>query len=245
NSRPVGQNTPTPHRSKTSGNIRRRVAILVLECLAQGTACRHWLYVIVSDYALPCDGSLLWHSCYASMSCLGSVVLQIADVNLKRKVKFGKSCEAKLLVLLDYLPTETPDVHAFLLSPAHLTITFPRTSRTFLPSGFVSLIAAYSLKDLSSTTLSVLPPLPRLHTLNFRAFIVRHPRPADSPHGPSPVPRLELLCVTVTANEARYPGEYPGNTAAHYALTSTALSPKKAFWRSASWWTASVLVLRG
>ncbi|KAJ7351964.1 hypothetical protein DFH08DRAFT_956782 [Mycena albidolilacea] len=125
----------------------------------------------------------------------------IADVDLKRKVKFGKSCEAKLLVLLDYLPTETPDVHTFLLSPA-VNAALPHLHHRIL--------------DLLTLLMAHLPSLPR----------------------------LELLCVTVTANEARYPGEYPANTVAHDALTSIALSPRKAFGRSASWWTASVLVLR-
>ncbi|KAJ7343913.1 hypothetical protein DFH08DRAFT_937694 [Mycena albidolilacea] len=179
--------------------------------------------------------ALLWHA----FACYKEVVLQIGDLDLALKVKFGKSCEPKSLdhlVLIEGSSTDTPDVHTFFLSPAvnsasahlqHLEIALP--SRQHADSLEIVSKYAASLQHLTISFFWDLPPtnlpvLPRLRTLNFRASVVRLGGTLRllMTQLPSIAPRLELLGITLTSNIPNYPGEYPVITAADDALASLA-----------------------
>ncbi|KAF7377209.1 hypothetical protein MSAN_00140600 [Mycena sanguinolenta] len=135
-----------------------------------------------------------------AISCYENVILQVADLDVaKRKINFGKPREPnplKHLVLLDYSPAVTPDVHAVLLRPEvkaaaahlqHLKITLPLPLQArdglhiiseYAPSLQQLTIEFYrdAFRDTLSRALTQinLPALPRLRSLNLRASIPLH-----------------------------------------------------------------------
>ncbi|KAJ6452765.1 hypothetical protein C8R45DRAFT_945474 [Mycena sanguinolenta] len=192
-----------------------------------------------------------------AIACYKDVVLQVRNIDTETEIGFEKPCEPKPLkhlVLLDYSPAETPDVHALLLRSdikaasahlQHLEISLP-----FLPHARdgLDIISEHGhlLEHLTiaypCTTVSVQGPtppinLPALPGLRFLDIQVSVPSPSHRLDGipdslflsivglPAVTPNLELLTIALGPSTRRFfTAPLPSAVAADEALMRLHLS---------------------
>ncbi|KAF7377192.1 hypothetical protein MSAN_00138700 [Mycena sanguinolenta] len=213
---------------------------------------------LISLFSLPTMRSLALVRCCGlpaalishAIACYEEVILQVTDIDVKPEIVFGKRSEAKPLrhlVLLDYSPAATPDVHALLLRPEakaasahlqHLELAFPTPLRardgfdvipdyapslqqltvTFYRSAFYVTIA----HSFSGFPQVKLPALPQLRTLNLRGQVSSFSSVPDSlllfiAGLWSLTPKLELLDIDLGGITESLPNA-PSASAADEAL---------------------------
>ncbi|KAJ6452751.1 hypothetical protein C8R45DRAFT_637895 [Mycena sanguinolenta] len=201
---------------------------------------------LISLFSLPTMRSLALVRCCGvpaalvshAITCYEEVILQVADLDVaKSKINFKKTrgtTPLKHLVLLDYSPAATPDVHVVLLRAEakaasahlqHLEITLPTPLQARdglrIVAEYASSLQKLTVKfyrdafhETSSRALTQidLPTLPQLRSLDLRASIpsfIRNCMPDPLllliAGLPSLTPKLEFLNIDLTAIAANVP----------------------------------------
>ncbi|KAJ7773630.1 hypothetical protein DFH07DRAFT_767579 [Mycena maculata] len=129
----TGKSVPTPHQSAVCGDIRRRLAILVLKCMPQVSRSIYTISLLSLPTLRPLDrccgvpAALLRHA----LASLDEVALQVRvdDIDFGRNIKFVKPSASGSLVRLvvNYSPFQVPDFHSLVLNshPKHLELVLP------------------------------------------------------------------------------------------------------------------------